>query len=115
MKKNTLWHNPRCSKSRQALALLEEKGIEIEVIKYLDTPPNKAELIAVLAMLNISARDLMRTKEEIYKTLNLKSVTDENLLIEAMLENPKLIERPVFIKDGKAVIARPLENVLALL
>jgi arsenate reductase len=111
----TIWHNPRCSKSRNTLTLLEEKGLEIEIIKYLDTPPSKATLIKVLKMLNIKPRELMRSKEEIYITLNLQNVTDENLLIEAMIANPKLIERPVVIKEGKAVIARPLENVLELL
>jgi len=115
MNKTIIWHNPRCSKSRQALALLEEKGIDLQVVKYLDTVPSKAELLEVLEMLNIEPRDLMRRKEEIYKTLDLKNITDNNLLIEAMIVNPKLIERPVVIKDGKAVIARPLENILGLL
>ncbi len=107
----TIWHNPRCSKSRNAVTLLEEKGIDAEVVKYLDTPPSKEELVAVLKMLGISARELMRTKEAIYKELNLKDETDEDKLIEAMVGNPKLIERPIVIKDGKAVIGRPIENV----
>ena len=111
----TLWHNPRCSKSRNAVALLEEKNIEVDVIKYLDTPPSKEELVAVLKMLGISARELMRTKEEIYKTLNLKDIEDETKLIEAMIANPKLIERPIVIKDGKAAIGRPIENIIAIL
>ncbi len=111
----TIWHNPRCSKSRNAAALLEEKGIEAEVVKYLDTPPSKEELKAVLKMLGISARELMRTKEAIYKELNLKEETDEDKLIEAMVENPKLIERPVVIKDGKAAIGRPIENIIDLI
>ncbi|UPT76893.1 arsenate reductase (glutaredoxin) [Sulfurovum sp. XGS-02] len=111
----TIWHNPRCSKSRNAAALLEEKGIEAEVVKYLDTPPSKEELKEVLNMLGISARELMRTKEAIYKELNLKDETDEEKLIEAMVENPKLIERPIVIKDGKAAIGRPIENIIDLL
>ncbi len=111
----TIWHNPRCSKSRNAVTLLEEKGIEAEVVKYLDTPPSKEELKEVLKMLGISARELMRTKEAIYKELNLKEETDEDKLIEAMVENPKLIERPVVIKDGKAAIGRPIENIIDLL
>ena len=111
----TIWHNPRCSKSRNAAALLEEKGIEAEVVKYLDTPPSKEELKAVLKMLGISARELMRTKEDLYKELNLKDETDEEKLIEAMVENPKLIERPIVIKDGKAAIGRPIENIIDLL
>lgn len=111
----TIWHNPRCSKSRDAAKLLEEKGIEAEVVKYLDTPPTKEELIAVLKMLGISARELMRTKEAIYKELNLKEETDEDKLIEAMAANPKLIERPIVIKEGKAAIGRPIENIVALI
>jgi len=110
-----IWHNPRCSKSRNAAALLEENGIDAEVVKYLDTPPSKAEIKEVLKMLGISARELMRTKEEIYKTLNLKEEEDEERLIDAMAENPKLIERPIVIKDGKAAIGRPIENIIAIL
>lgn len=111
----TIWHNPRCSKSRNAVTLLEEKGIDADVVKYLDTPPTKEELVALLKMLGISARELMRTKEAIYKELNLKEETDEDKLIEAMVENPKLIERPIVIKDGKAAIGRPIENIIELL
>jgi len=111
----TIWHNPRCSKSRNAVTLLEEKGIEADVVKYLDTPPTKEELVAVLKMLGLSARELMRTKEDIYKELNLKEETDEDKLIEAMVENPKLIERPIVIKDGKAAIGRPIEKIIDLL
>ena len=111
----TIWHNPRCGKSRDGVKLLEEQGIEAEVVKYLDTPPTKEELVALLKMLGISARALMRTKEAIYKELNLKEETDEDKLIEAMVENPKLIERPIVIKDGKAAIGRPIENIIDLL
>ena len=115
MAKPTIWHNPRCSKSRNAVTLLEEKGIDADVVKYLDTPPSKEELKEVLKMLGISARELMRTKEAIYKELDLKEVSDEEQLIEAMAEHPKLIERPIVIKDGKAVIGRPIENIIDLL
>jgi len=111
----TIWHNPRCGKSRDGLKLLEEKGIDAEVVKYLDTPPTKEELIAVLKMLGITARELMRTKEAIYKELDLKEVTDEDQLIEAMVNNPKLIERPIVIKEGKAAIGRPIQNIIDLL
>lgn len=111
----TIWHNPRCSKSRNAATLLEEKGIEAEVVKYLDTPPSKEELVAVLNMLGMTARELMRTKEAIYKELDLKEETDEDKLIEAMVSNPKLIERPIVIKDGKAAIGRPIENIVELI
>ena len=115
MEKVTIWHNPKCSKSRDAAILLEEKGIHAEVVKYLETPPTKEELIAVLKMLGITARELMRVKEDIYKELNLKEVTDEEELIEAMVAHPKLIERPIVIKDGKAAIGRPIENIIDLL
>ena len=111
----TIWHNPRCSKSRNAATLLEEKGIDAEVVKYLDTPPTKEELVEVLKMLGISARELMRTKEAIYKELNLKEETNEDKLIEAMVANPKLIERPIVIKEGQAAIGRPIENIIDLL
>ena len=115
MQNVTIWHNPRCSKSRNAATLLEEKGIDAEVVKYLDTPPTKEELTEVLKMLGITVRDLMRTKEAIYKELNLKEETDEDKLIEAMVQNPKLIERPIVIKEGKAAIGRPIENIIDLL
>jgi len=110
-----IYHNPRCSKSRNALALLEEQGVEAEVIKYLEVPPSKTELKALLKMLGLSARELMRTKEPVYKELELKDISDEEVLIEAMIENPKLIERPIVVKDAKAAIGRPLENIVALL
>ena len=115
MAKVTIWHNPRCSKSRNAVVLLEEQGVEAEVVKYLDTPPSKEELAQMLKMLGITARELMRTKEDIYKELKLKDVNDENALIEAMVANPKLIERPIVIKDGKAAIGRPIENIVELI
>jgi len=110
-----IWHNPRCSKSRNAIALLEEKGVEAEVIKYLETPPSKAEIQKILKMLGISARELMRTKEDIYKELGLKDVEEEEALIDAMVAHPKLIERPIVMKDAKAAIGRPLENIVRLL
>ena len=115
MAKVTIWHNPRCSKSREALALLEENGVESEVVKYLEQNPTKEQIEEVLKMLGISARELMRTKESIYKELGLKEVADEQKLIEAMVEHPKLIERPIIIKDGKAIIGRPPQKVLELL
>jgi arsenate reductase len=109
-------HNPRCSKSRQTLALLEEKGIEPEVIKYLDTPPTATELKAILQKLGISARDLLRKGEDDYKALNLKDRSlSEEALIETMVEHPKLIERPIVIKGNKARLGRPPESVLDII
>ena len=110
-----IWHNPRCSKSRNAVALLEENGVDAEVVKYLDTPPSRAELIAVLDMLGLSAKGLMRNKEDIYKELGINDIHDEDVLISLMLANPKLIERPIVIKDGKAAIGRPIENIMEII
>ncbi|HIC78796.1 MAG TPA: arsenate reductase (glutaredoxin) [Sulfurovum sp.] len=115
MNKTIIWHNPRCSKSRNALALLEEKGVEVEVVKYLDTPPSRVELVVVLEMLGLSAKGLMRSKEAIYKELGIKDITDEDTLINLMIANPKLIERPIVIKDAKAAIGRPIENIIELI
>ena len=103
----TIWHNPRCSKSREALSIVDESGSEKEIVKYLETNPDKQTIKDLLKMLGLSARELMRTKEDIYKELKLKDETDDEKLIEAMTENPKLIERPVLIKNGKAIIGRP--------
>jgi arsenate reductase len=112
----TLYHNPRCSKSREALSLLREQGQEPEVVLYLETPPNAKTLKALLGKLGINARDLLRKGEDAYKELNL---ADEKLseaaLIKAMVENPKLIERPIAVNGDKAVIGRPPENVKNLL
>jgi len=111
----TLYHNPRCSKSRATKELLEKRGVAFEEIHYLKTPPSKETLQAILKMLGFSARELMRTKEEVYKELGLQEVTQEEKLIEAMVQHPKLIERPIVIKEDRAVIGRPIENVEALL
>jgi len=116
MDKITIWHNPRCSKSRDSFKLLEEKGLDVEVLKYLEVVPSKEELQNILKMLGMnSAQELMRTKEAVYKELNLKDESSEDKLLEAMIANPKLIERPIVIRDNKAVIGRPIEQVIALL
>ncbi len=115
MSKIQIWHNPRCSKSRDALKFLEEEGIDAEVVKYLDTPHTKDEIKNLIKMLGLdSARELMRIKETIYKELSLKDENDEEKLIEAMVAHPKLIERPVVIKDSKAAIGRPIEKIVDL-
>jgi len=111
-----LYHNPRCSKSRGALELLRERGIEPEVVPYLDTPPSAAELRALLQMLGLPARELLRTGEEEYRTLGLADDSlPESALIEAMINHPRLMERPVFVHGGRAIIGRPPERVLELL
>ena len=111
-----IYHNPRCSKSRQTLQLLKDNNIEPQIVKYLDTPPSREELEAILEMLGMEPRDLMRKKEKEYKALGLD---DPNLsreqLIDAMVAHPRLIERPIVVKDGKAAIGRPPEQVLEIL
>jgi arsenate reductase len=110
-----IWHNPKCSKSRAAMELLEDKNIDTNVVKYLETIPSKEQIIDVLRKLKISAKELLRTGEDIYKELNLKDENDEEKIIEAMVKNPILIERPIIIKGENAVIARPIENLSELL
>lgn len=110
-----IWHNPKCSKSRNAMTLLEEKGINADVVKYLESTPTKEQLTEVLKKLNMSAKELLRTGEDVYKELNLKDENDEEKLIDIIVENPILIERPIIIKGDIAVIARPIENLEELL
>ncbi|MBS7663332.1 arsenate reductase (glutaredoxin) [Pseudomonas lalucatii] len=112
----TLYHNPRCSKSRGALQLLEERGLNPSIVRYLETPPSAAQLQALLDKLGIGARQLLRSGEEEYRSLNLGSPDlSEAQLIEAMVKHPKLIERPILIAGDRAVIGRPPEKVLELL
>ena len=112
----TIYHNPRCSKSRQALQLLRDRGIEPRIIEYLESPPDAATLDGFLARLGMAPRELMRRKEAPYRELNLK---DESLsraaLIAAMVENPILIERPIVVNGGKVALGRPPEAVLEIL
>jgi len=111
-----IFHNPRCSKSRQTLELLHANSAQPEIIEYLKTPPSIAELREILDLLGLEPRQLMRTKEEEYKENHLD---DESLsrdqLLQAMVDHPKLIERPIVIRGKRAVIGRPPENVLELL
>jgi len=111
----TLWHNPKCSKSRATAELLEDKKVETRVVRYLDETLTKEELEKVLKMLSMKPRELIRTKEDIYRELELADEDSDEKLIYAMIENPKLIERPIVIKGEKAVIGRPIENVIELL
>ena len=112
----TIWHNPRCSKSRAALALLRERGIEPEVVEYLKTPPDAAELKRVLALLGMPPRALLRTGEAAYKAGGLADPSrDDDALVAAMAATPVLIERPVVLANGRAVLGRPPERVLDVL
>ncbi len=110
-----IWHNPKCSKSRAAKELLENKNIDANVVKYLEQTPTKEQIKDVLKKLRISAKELLRTGEDVYKELNLKDINDEETLIDFMVKNPILIERPIIIKGDKAVIARPIENLSELI
>ncbi len=111
-----IFHNPRCSKSRQTLQLLKDNGVEPEIVEYLKTPPNRDTLEQVLDMLGMEPRDLMRKKESEYKENNLADPSlTRNQLIDAMIAHPKLIERPIVIKNGKAALGRPPEQVLEII
>lgn len=116
MSQYRIYHNPRCSKSRQTLSMLEEKGIKPEVVLYMEKPLSAAQLEEVIQQLGITARELLRRGEDEYRELNLAepAMTDAQL-IDAMVNHPKLIERPIVIKGSRAVLGRPPENVLALI
>ena len=112
----TIFHNPRCSKSRQTLALLEERGITPKIVEYLKTPPGVDEIAALLDMLGKEPRDLMRRKEAPYGENNLDNpALDQATLIKAMHDHPVLIERPIVLANGKAAVGRPPEDVLKIL
>ena len=111
----TIYHNPRCSKSRQTLALLQDKGIEPEIVEYLKTPPSAAELKKILGQLGLAPRDLMRKGEAAYKERGLKDASkSDDELIAAMVAEPILIERPIVFSGGKARLGRPPEQVLEI-
>ena len=111
-----IYHNPRCSKSRQTLQLLEDNGVQAEVIQYLKTPPTADELDTILTLLDLQPRELMRTKEAEYKANGMDNPDlDRDALIAGMINTPKLIERPIVLANGKAAIGRPPESVLEIL
>jgi arsenate reductase (glutaredoxin) len=111
----TIYHNPRCSKSRTTLALLQEKGIEPEIILYLETSPDATQIASLLDKLGISAAQLVRRGEEAYKAEGLGADSSDEQLIAAMATHPKLIERPIVVHGDRAVLGRPPENVLGLI
>jgi len=111
----TIYHNPRCSKSRQALAILEETGTSVEIIEYLKVPPTQEKLTQLITMLNIPPHDILRTKENAYKQCGLSSNSTTEDIIKAINENPILLERPIVIVGQAAIIGRPPENICQLL
>lgn len=115
MSKIKIYHNSRCSKSRQGLCILEDSSNDFEVVNYLETPPSKQELKDLLKMLSFSPIQLVRKGEAIWKEDYKGKELSDNEIIDAMLQNPKLIERPIVVKGNKAVIGRPPENISELL
>ncbi|MCY4362620.1 MAG: arsenate reductase (glutaredoxin) [Gammaproteobacteria bacterium] len=112
----TIYHNPRCSKSRQTLELLRSRGLEPDIVEYLKTPPGKSELSGILALLGMGPRELMRKKETKYKANGLDGAgLSDDQLLDALIEHPVLIERPIVLANGKAAIGRPPETVLDII
>jgi arsenate reductase (glutaredoxin) len=111
----TIFHNPKCSKSRATLALIEESGATPRIVEYLKTPPTRAELKTILSRLGIKAEQLVRKGEDVYKAKYTGKTLTDSQWIEAMVENPILIERPIVVRGDRAVLGRPPENVKALL
>lgn len=110
-----MFHNPRCSKSRQTLKLLQDRGLEPEIVEYLKTPPSTEELRHILGLLGLAPRALMRRKERVYREAGLDVPSlDDTALIQAMVDHPILIERPIVLARGKAVLGRPPEKVLEI-
>ena len=111
-----IFHNPRCSKSRQTLSILADNEIDIDIVEYLKETPNKETLVKIINLLDIKPRDLLRKSEAVYKEkgLNNENLTDDDL-VQHMLDNPILIERPIVFDDYRAIIGRPPENVLIFL
>lgn len=111
-----IYHNPRCTKSRQTLELLRNQGVEPEIILYLEQPPSRAKIRELLKLLGMEPRALLRKGEQVYKELNLKDpAVSDKALIDAMAEHPILIERPIVVANGRAALGRPPENVLEIL
>ena len=110
----TIYHNPRCSKSRQTLALIEDKGITPTIVEYLNTPPSQSALKEIVGMLGMSPKEIVRKKEAKEAGLDIASMTDA-AVIKAMTENPAVIERPIVVAGKKAIMGRPPENVLSIL
>jgi arsenate reductase len=115
MSEVTIYHNPRCSKSRTTLALLEENGVNPDVLLYLETPPSAQDISGLLSKLGMTAGQLVRSGEDVYKECGLNKDSNDAQVLAAMAEHPKLIERPIVVMGDRAVLGRPPENVLALI
>lgn len=116
LNKVTIYHNPRCRKSREGLKLLQDHGIEPKIIKYLEDPPSEQELDRLLRLMDMSPYDLLRKQEKEFKELNLKEQKENRqALIHAMVTHPRLIQRPIVVKGDQAVLGRPAENILDIL
>lgn len=111
----TIYHNPRCSKSRQTLRLLENRGLQVKVVEYLKEPPTADTLRALVSALGIRPHELLRTKESAYKGAGLSETSSEDEIIHAIMSNPALLERPIVVRGGRAAFGRPPENALTLL
>lgn len=113
---NRIYHNPNCSTSRKTLALLQEKGVDVEVIEYLKTPPSREELSSLLEQMGMTPRELLRKKGDLYKELDLANPKwTEDQILDFMVEHPVLIERPIVVTDKGARLGRPVEKVLEIL
>lgn len=113
--KVTIYHNPRCTKSRQTLALLDERGIEPQVVEYLKTPPSEPEVRTLIKKLGIAPHDLLRSKEKEYREAGLSKESSEDEIVRAIVAHPILLERPIVVKGKRAAIGRPPESVLKTL
>ena len=111
----TIYHNPKCSKSRQTLALLEERDLELRIVPYLESPPSKSELADIVKMLGVTAADIVRTGEDEYKDSGLTANSSENDILDAIVTKPKLMQRPIVICRNQARVGRPPESVLKIL
>ena len=111
----TIYHNPKCSKSRQTLALLEERDLELRIVPYLESPPSKSELADIVKMLGVTAADIVRTGEDEYQESGLTADSSENDVLEAIVSAPKLMQRPIVVCGDQARVGRPPESVLEIL
>lgn len=111
----TIYHNPRCSKSRQTLALLEERDLELSIVSYLESPPSKSELAGIVKMLGVRGADILRTGEDEYKDSGLTADSPDSDVLDAIVTTPKLMQRPIVVCGDQARIGRPPESVLEIL